>query len=195
MRVVLVLVLSLFTTAVSAQHQNGNSAYAGQQTRAVKSLSGDDLKQIKAGKGWGLAKMAELNGYPGPSHVLELAEELDLNEEQIQKTQQLFSTMEHDAIIKGEAFIAAEKEIEQAFQTGEVDEVKLKKLVLKSAEKRGELRLVHLKAHLAMMQILNEGQIQAYNKLRGYSKISDPCENIPEGHNAEMWKKHNGCNR
>ena len=139
--------------------------------------------------------MAELNGYPGPSHVLELAEELELTNEQIQKTQQLFSAMQQEAIVKGKAFIAAEEKIEDAFQTGEIDDGRLNKLVLDSSEKKAELRLVHLKAHLAMMEILNDKQIQAYNRLRGYTEVSDPCENIPDGHNAEMWKKHNGCNR
>ena len=56
MRLALILVLTLFSATVLAQHQHGNSAYAGQESRAVKSLSADDINQIKSGKGWGLAK-------------------------------------------------------------------------------------------------------------------------------------------
>ena len=49
------------------------SPYAGQQTRAIKALSPEDLAGLLNGEGRGMAKAAELNGYPGPVHVLELA--------------------------------------------------------------------------------------------------------------------------
>ena len=39
----------------------------------IKSLSQDDQSALLAGRGMGLARPAELNGYPGPAHVLELA--------------------------------------------------------------------------------------------------------------------------
>jgi len=34
--------------------------------------------------------------------------------------------------------------------------------------------------------------MKLYNELRGYSS-DDPCENVPEGHDPEMWKRHNNC--
>ena len=36
------------------------------------------MADLRAGRGMGLALAAELNGYPGPAHVLELADKLDL---------------------------------------------------------------------------------------------------------------------
>ena len=39
------------------------------------------VADLKAGRGMGLALAAELNGYPGPSHVLELADKLKLSAE------------------------------------------------------------------------------------------------------------------
>jgi hypothetical protein len=47
--------------------------YADQQTRSIKSLSEEDIAALLNGEGMGMAKAAELNGYPGPKHVLTLA--------------------------------------------------------------------------------------------------------------------------
>lgn len=47
-------------------HQGGISRpYAGMQTREVKSLSAQDIMDLREGRGWGLALPAELNGRPG----------------------------------------------------------------------------------------------------------------------------------
>jgi hypothetical protein len=51
--------------------------YAGMQTRPIKALSEQQVTDLEAGRGMGLALAAELNSYPGSSRVLELAEKLD----------------------------------------------------------------------------------------------------------------------
>jgi len=56
---------------------------------------------------------------------------------------------------------------------------------------RGALRYIHLSTHLKTPEILSKAQIGKYNGLRGYS--ADPCANIPAGHDADMWRKHNKC--
>ncbi|HYV03741.1 MAG TPA: hypothetical protein VFB82_04100, partial [Blastocatellia bacterium] len=75
-----------FFTAVSliivATAANAQTPYAGMQTRTIKSLSEQQVADLGAGRGMGLALAAELNGYPGPSHVLELADKLDLSVDQ-----------------------------------------------------------------------------------------------------------------
>jgi hypothetical protein len=43
------------------------------------------LAALLKGEGMGMAKAAELNGYPGPTHVLTLAKELALTESQLQQ--------------------------------------------------------------------------------------------------------------
>ncbi len=64
--------------------------YAGQHTREIKALSPPDIESYLAGQGMGLAKAAELNHFPGPKHVLELADALNLSKEQLTQTQALF---------------------------------------------------------------------------------------------------------
>ena len=60
-----------FSTAALAQ-----SPYSGMQSRPIKALSEQQIADLRAGRGMGLALPAELNGYPGPVHVLELADKL-----------------------------------------------------------------------------------------------------------------------
>jgi len=52
--------------------------------------------------------------------------------------------------------------------------------------------MTHLKYHLFMVEILTPQQVAVYNTLRGYTS-GDPCENVPEGHDPELWRLHHGC--
>src|SRR4051812_13550814 len=85
------------------------SSYAGQEARSIKALSSEEISAISTGKGMGLAKSAELNGYPGPAHVLELAPELGLSAQQRRQTELLFRSMQQNAIEIGNALLAEER--------------------------------------------------------------------------------------
>jgi hypothetical protein len=175
------------------QHQHGTQApYAGMQTRAIKSLSDTDISELRRGGGWGLALAAELNGMPGPAHLLELKDQIPLAQDQIARTQALLDDMRKAAIPAGERLIAAEAALESAFAGGKVDETLLRSLLTEAESARSELRFIHLSQHLKTIQYLTPVQIQRYNILRGYA--DDPCRNIPAGHNPEMFKRHMGCN-
>src|SRR5574342_793837 len=76
------LLLAAARTGVAQQHQHGQSPYAGMEDREIKALSPEQLQQLRDGEGMGLALPAELNHYPGPRHVLALAEELGLSVKQ-----------------------------------------------------------------------------------------------------------------
>lgn len=74
-----ILLATAFATApATAQHHHSGqghpalSSYAGTQARPVKALSDQQLADLRAGRGMGMALPGELNGYPGPVHVLEL---------------------------------------------------------------------------------------------------------------------------
>ncbi len=67
----------------SAAVANAQTPYAGMQTRPIKALSEQQMADLSAGRGMGLALAAELNGYPGPVHVLELADKLNLSPDSI----------------------------------------------------------------------------------------------------------------
>ena len=179
--------------SISAQHNHGvQTPYAGMQNRAIKSLSDNDIKELRRGGGWGLALAAELNGMPGPAHMLELKEQIALNQDQVTKTQALLDDMRKAAIPTGERLIAAELALENAFAKGAVEEASLRRLLAEAESARTELRFIHLSQHYKTVQFLKPEQIKRYNILRGYAE--DPCKNIPAGHNPEMYKRHMGCN-
>jgi len=174
------------------QHNHGpQTPYAGMQNRAVKSLSDDDIKELRRGGGWGLALAAELNGIAGPAHLLELKDQIPLTDDQVAKTQALLNDMRKAAIPTGERLIAAETALETAFAKGAINEASLRGLLAESESARTELRFIHLSQHFKTVQYLKPEQIKRYNILRGYAE--DPCKNIPVGHNPEMYRRHMGC--
>jgi len=176
--------------AASAQH-GGHSPYAGMETREVKSLSETDIEELRRGGGWGLALSAELNGVPGPAHLLELGDEIGLSGEQVTAIETIFEEMQAEARLLGEQLINAEMAIEEAFRNKDLDENTLRELIGKAEAFRAELRFVHLSRHLSTPPLLTQDQIATYNRLRGYG--SDPCAQAPEGHDPQMWRRHNNC--
>jgi Spy/CpxP family protein refolding chaperone len=190
----LLLLLALCLPASTwAQHSHGaQTPYAGLQNRTTKSLSDADFKALRSGAGWGLALAAELNGMPGPAHLLELKDQIPLTADQVAKAQALFDDMRKAAIPTGERLIAAETALETAFASGKVDEPSLRRLLAGAESARTELRFIHLSQHFKTVQFLMPEQIKRYNILRGYAE--DPCKNIPAGHNPEMYRRHMGCN-
>jgi hypothetical protein len=189
------LIIGIFgaflSLAATAQH-HGHSPYAGMERREIKSLSDADIADLRRGAGWGLALSAELNGMPGPAHVLELKDRLGLSPAQIASIEAIFLAMQTEARAAGESFIAAEAAIEGAFRQGNLTEDRLRSLVAAAAEARANLRFIHLSRHLQTPALLTADQIARYNELRGYT-ASDPCKNIPQGHDPIMWRRHNNC--
>ena len=186
------IVLFVFSTAVSAFAETHTSKYLGEEHRKIKSLSPNDIVELKKGGGWGLAKAAELNGVPGPAHILEMEDRINLTNDQKKKVQQIYSNMKAEAVLLGEQLIHLEEVLNNHFSSRTINQALLETLVHEIENVRSKLRIVHLSTHLQTPKILSSDQINLYNQLRGYS--DDPCKNIPEGHDVEMWKKHNGCN-
>lgn len=145
------------------------SPYAGQESRAIKALSQDEQSDLLAGKGMGFAKVAELNGYPGPAHVLELAHALSLTPEQRAKTETLFKQMESQAKLLGRQVVDAEKSLDELFASNTITLATLSESLTAIGALQAKLRAVHLKAHLEQARILSSDQIARYQSLRGYA--------------------------
>jgi hypothetical protein len=133
-----------------------------------------------------------LNGVPGPVHLLEMQSEIALSGAQISAIQTIWSRMNQKARELGERYVTLEKELNEGFTTGQVNSAQLQALLVEIGAVRAELRYTHLGAHLEVRPILKPAQVLLYNQLRGYSD-DDSCQNIPAGHNPDMWKKHNNC--
>jgi hypothetical protein len=162
------LTLLSASPAVAQPHQHGQSPYAALQKRYVKALSEQQVADLRAGRGMGLALAAELNGYPGPMHALELADRLQLTAEQKLRLEQLFDAMKAESIAAGEKLIAGERALDQEFAAQKMTANRLALLTAQIGERQGELRAVHLKYHLITAELLSADQRQRYAELRGY---------------------------
>ena len=161
-----VLVLALTVTLANAQSPQ---PYAGQQSRPVKALSEQQIADLREGRGMGMALAAELNGYPGPLHVLELAEPLQLSPDQHGRMQRLFDEMQAEARALGHRLIALETDLDQQFAGRTVTAASLAAATEAIGRTQAALRFAHLKAHLTTMEILGTDQVRRYQELRGYA--------------------------
>lgn len=141
---------------------------------AATALSPEEIEQYRAGAGMGYAKAAELNHFPGPMHVLELAGPLGLSDEQRAATERLMQAHKAEARALGAKLVAAEQALEQLFRSGAVSNAQLAKAVGETARLRGEYRLSHLETHRRMRALLNEEQVRRYDTLRGYGSSGTP---------------------
>jgi len=156
--------------AVAQTHQT----YAVLQQRAIKALSEQQVADLRAGRGMGLALPAELNGYPGPMHVLEHADALSLSDAQRQRTRAMIDEMRAEAVPVGERLIAQEAELERLFAGRQITAEKLRDVTEQIGSTQARLREAHLKYHLAMMTVLTSAQVDHYRNLRGYSSSPMP---------------------
>lgn len=145
------------------------SPYAGMQARPIKALSAQQIDDLKSGRGMGLALAAELNGYPGPRHVLELGDKLGLTNRQRAEVQRLFDEMTAEAVPLGEKLIAQEAELDRLFAQRVVTPSSLSAATAAIGATEAELRKAHLKYHLLTSGLLTAAQMQRYSQLRGYA--------------------------
>jgi Spy/CpxP family protein refolding chaperone len=163
-----------------------DAPYAGMDGRAIASLSEADIVTLRAGEGWGLALPAELNGWPGPRHVLDMDDALELTDTQRGQVERLFGLMRAEAQRVGENYIEAEQALDAAFDDPTLDPVVLAGLVVASANALGELRMIHLAAHIETRQILTQEQIESYNMQRGYGADAHGGHAGHGGHGAHQ---------
>ncbi|WP_211250297.1 Spy/CpxP family protein refolding chaperone [Fodinicurvata fenggangensis] len=157
----------LFLVAAPAWAET-SQPYSGLQEREIKALSQEELADLQAGRGMGFALAAELNGYPGPLHVLELARQLDLTSEQEARVQALYDSMKDAAEEQGARLVELEAKLDRKFAEQSITSESLQALTAEIGQARAALRATHLKSHLTTRDLLSAEQIAAYAELRGY---------------------------
>lgn len=171
------LLAILLASLISSPAAWSASPYSGEQSREIKSLSPEDVDAYLAGKGMGLAKAAELNGYAGPAHVLELATQLDLTPGQRAATEALFTSMSSKASALGRALVEEERKLDQLFASKTVTPDLLARSLTEIGALQAQVRGAHLEAHLAQVKILTPEQNARYAQLRGYGGAAPPAGN------------------
>lgn len=170
----LLTVLCLTLAASSASAQSTASPYAGEQTRPIKALSVPDIDGLLSGQGAGYAKAAELNGYPGPAHVLELKERLHLDAAQVTATESLMTAHKARARELGAALVAAERRLDALFADRRADSAGVDGATHEVGLLQARLRAEHLNTHLTQTALMSAEQVRQYGVLRGYGEANVP---------------------
>lgn len=165
-------------TPVHAEHNpkshnptaHTHSGYSGMESRAIKALSSEQIADLHEGKGMGASLPAELNGVPGPLHVLQLREPLKVTPPQAAQLERITAAMREQAQSLGRQVVEAEAQLDRDFASGVADEKRVRESAARIGELQGRLRAVHLVAHLQTRALLSNEQVAAYNQLRGYSR-------------------------
>ncbi len=166
------LTLSVLAAVLTLGSAAAQTPYAGVQTRSIKALSDQQMGDLRAGRGMGLALAAELNGYPGPSHLLELADKLGLSDAQRNSARNMFEAMKEETIPIGERLIAQEATLDKLFADHVITPDHLSALTAEIGKTQAELRAAHLKYHLSTVAMLHASQIEQYAILRGHQNHS-----------------------
>lgn len=145
------------------------SPYIAQLESPVRGLSPQEVDDLQQGRGAGYARTAELNSYPGPRHVLDMDQELNLSPDQAEQIEVVFGQMQAEAKRLGQEIIRREQELSTAFANQTITEAELKVQTEALGVLYGQLRATHLQAHLQITPLLSTEQIAQYNVLRGYS--------------------------
>jgi len=153
-----------------ASHAGLRSPYAGQHHAAETGLLANEFAALSMGTGFAMALPAELNGYPGPRHVLDAtdASQFSLSPGQREAIQNLYDRMLSEARAKGQEIIQAEAQLALRFRQADVDETTLGEILQRIANLRADLRFIHLHTHLKTKVLLTPEQIGRYNTVRGY---------------------------
>jgi Spy/CpxP family protein refolding chaperone len=156
------------THRATSPSPTAHTPYAGLEKRVIKALSDQQVDDLKNGRGMSLALPAELNGYPGPAHVLELADQLGLTPTQKRRVSDLHASMQVEAVQIGARLIEDEIALDRLFAGSTATFESASEATAASAIAQGKLRNAHLKYHLATVEVLSAEQRDIYAALRGY---------------------------
>ncbi len=177
------VILCLWLTAAGSAAA-ADKPYAGLQEREIKALSSQQVDDLRAGRGMGMALAAELNNYPGPRHVLDLADSLGLSADQRSRVSLLFDEMAARARALGARILEAENRLDRLFAEKRVHDAALRTQTDLIARLNGDLRYVHLQYHLTVRALLSDRQVARYAELRGYGRPVSGRGTAPAGHGA-----------
>lgn len=156
-------------------HEHGGTPpvapnYAAPAPREIKALSPQEQRGWMEGENMGMGRAAELNGYPAPMMVLEMAQTLKLTPEQATATRELMTRNKAEVRKLGAELVDAERQLDVAFREHRADEAEVSRLTTQIAQLQGRIRASHLKTHVAEQALLTPEQMQRYMGMHGMAR-------------------------
>lgn len=161
------VVLTMGLGGAEAQHAMPPAVPGGPSAHMLAQACATAFEtNIATGRGFGMAFVADHNGYPGPLHILELKDRLKLTAEQEAKAQAMMAATLAESRPKSARLLDAEAKLAQLFASGQADEASVRAAVAEVEKTRTEVRLVHLMTHLKALDLLTEEQRRLYSEAR-----------------------------
>jgi Spy/CpxP family protein refolding chaperone len=161
------VVLTIGLRSADAQHGMPPAGPGGPPPHMLAQMCATAFeKNVGEGRGFGMAFVADQQGYPGPLHVIELKDRLKLTPEQEAKAQALLAAMLAESRPKSERLLEAERKLGNLFGAGKADEASIRAAVAEVEGARSDVRLVHLMFHLKARDLLTDEQRRVYHEAR-----------------------------
>jgi Spy/CpxP family protein refolding chaperone len=158
---------------MQGQGMQGQGMHAGMQQGGgmgggmLGGMSDAEKEALRAGQGLGAGRIAMQAGYPGPRHVLEMGDELELTAGQKEKIGTIYAEAKASFAKLGAELVEKEEALEAMFASGDVDVGDMKKLSAEIGERQGELRAAHLAAHVRTKEALTAAQLEKLSSMAG----------------------------
>ena len=165
------------TDPEEAARAMAQAAEAAREGTGIPALSEAQAASYLDGEAMWQASVAELNHYPSPRRVLELAEALELAEGQRRATTRLHEETRREAIRLGGELVALEQRLNRIFVWNQATADNIAKTVLDIGTLQTQLRLTHLAASIRQKSLLTEEQVRRYDELQGRGMDSGKSSN------------------
>jgi hypothetical protein len=163
--------------SIEAARAAAHAAEAAREGVGIPALPEKQIAAYLDGRAMWMASVAELNHYPGPRQVLELAATLELSAEQQQATVNLFDEIRPQAIRLGKQLVEQEQRLNRIFAWGQASEENIERTVTDIGALQARLRLTHLLAHIRTKELLTKDQVKRYDELQGYGEPTKESSN------------------
>ncbi len=163
--------IALLATTASAQMHGAGGAHGTSSSprhghQEAERCEARFAEVVGQGLGFGMAFTADRNGYPGPTHVIELGDQLGLTADQRARVQALREAMFSESRPASAELLQAEDRLAALFESRQATAENLGAAVERVEGLRARVRLIHLRYHLKTRETLTEQQLAAYHVAR-----------------------------
>jgi len=142
-------------------HQMHGQAEGGMQGTGgmLSGVSEQEKEALLKGGGLGAGMIAMMNGYPGPKHVLEMGDELELTDAQRESIGTIYGKVKAESVELGTELVEKDEALAALFTSGSVSTKDVEKRSREIGELQGRLRAAHLNAHVQTHAELTPAQL------------------------------------
>jgi Spy/CpxP family protein refolding chaperone len=160
---------------MGGMHQRHGQSEGGMQASGggmhggamLSGISESEKEALLTGSGLGAGMIAMMNGYPGPKHVLEMGDELELSAEQREEIGTIFAERKASFVKMGQELVEKDEELTAMFESGSVDTEEVEKKAREIGDLQGKLRAGHLNAHVLTWEALTPAQREKLASMQG----------------------------